>query len=100
MTFVAFQRLPMTRGIPTGRYAVSRLRTLAEAAALLARHGLADGGTRDFRPRSIRSPVAGILARRSGRIGDDEIEALVGFVLAPKNRPQVGYLSHARKGRL
>lgn len=97
---VAFQRLPMTRVMPTGRYAASRLRTPAEVAALLASHGLADGGTCDFRPGSIRSLVAGILARRSGRIGDDEIEALVGFVLAPKSRPQVTYLGHARKGRL
>ncbi|MFE1775649.1 class I SAM-dependent methyltransferase [Streptomyces sp. NPDC059008] len=96
----AFQRLPMTRVVPAGRYAARRLRTPAEVAALLARHGLADGGVCDFAPRSVRGLLSGILARRSGRIGDDEIEAVAGFALAPKRRPLVTYLGHARKGRL
>lgn len=97
---VAFQRLPMTRVVPAGRYAARRLRTPAEVAALLARHGLADGGVCDFAPRGVRSLVTGIRARRSGRIGDDEIEAVAGFALAPERRPLVTYLGHARKGRL
>ncbi|MGW1379330.1 class I SAM-dependent methyltransferase [Streptomyces sp. NPDC002446] len=97
---VAFQRLPMTRVVPAGRYAARRLRTPAEVAELLARHGLADGGVCDFAPRSVRSLVAGILARRRGRIGDDELASVVGFALAPQARPLVTYLGHARKGRL
>ncbi|MGP8303713.1 class I SAM-dependent methyltransferase [Streptomyces inhibens] len=97
---VAFQRLPMTRVVPAGRYAARRLRPPAEVAELLARHGLADGGICDFKPRSVRSLIAGVLARRRGRITDDEIEAVVGFALAPKSKPLVTYLGHARKGRL
>ncbi|MEU9122552.1 methyltransferase domain-containing protein [Streptomyces sp. NPDC048506] len=97
---VAFQRLPMTRVVPAGRYAARRLRTPAEVAALLARHGLTDGGICDFKPRSVRSLMAGILARRSGRIDDDALQDLVGFALAPEGRPVVTYLGHARKGRL
>ncbi|MER7156882.1 methyltransferase domain-containing protein, partial [Streptomyces lydicus] len=97
---VAFQRLPLTRIMPAGRYAARRLRTPAEVAALLARHGLTDGGTCDFRPRDLRSLVAGTLARRRGRIGDDTLAEAVGCELAPGSAPLVTYLGHARKGRL
>ncbi|MFI0790252.1 class I SAM-dependent methyltransferase [Streptomyces lydicus] len=97
---VAFQRLPLTRIMPAGRYAARRLRTPAEVAALLARHGLTGAGICDFRPRDLRSLVAGTLARRRGRIGDDALAEAVGCELAPGSAPLVTYLGHARKGRL
>ncbi|MCR8573336.1 methyltransferase domain-containing protein [Streptomyces sp. Isolate_219] len=97
---VAFQRLPMTRIVPAGRYAASRLRTPSEVAALLARHGLTDGGICDFKPHSVRGLIAGVRARRAGRVTDDVLEAMVGFALAPGSKPLVTYLGHARKGRL
>lgn len=94
---VAFQGLPMTRIMPAGRYAASRLRTPAEVAALLARHGLRNADTCDFKPRTVRSLIAAVLARRRGRITDDEVAHMVDFELSPDASPLVTYLGYARK---
>ncbi|MFJ9852257.1 class I SAM-dependent methyltransferase [Streptomyces sp. NPDC101150] len=94
---VAFQRLPMTRVVPAGRYAARRLRKPAEVAALVARHGLRHAETCHFKPRSARSLISAVLGRRRGRITDDEIASLTDFQLAPGTSPLVTYLGHARK---
>ncbi|MEU1663839.1 methyltransferase domain-containing protein [Streptomyces sparsogenes] len=94
---LAFQRLPMTRIMPPGRYTAARLRTPAELTAALARHGLRHEGVCDFKPRDPRGLIKATMARRRGRITDEEIPPMVDFVLAPDARPQVTYLGHARK---
>jgi 2-polyprenyl-6-hydroxyphenyl methylase/3-demethylubiquinone-9 3-methyltransferase len=93
----AFQALPMTRIMPPGRYAAARLRTPAEMAALLDRHGLRSQDICGFKPANARSLVTATLARRRGRITDEQIPPIVGFVLAPHSRPVVTYLGYARK---
>ncbi|MET8009266.1 hypothetical protein ABZU86_09645 [Streptomyces sp. NPDC005271] len=94
----AFQRLPMTRIMPAGRYAAARLRTPAELAAALDRQGLRHEDTCAFKPKDPRSLVKATMARRRGRIGDEQIPPVVRFVLAPDAKPQVTYLGYARKG--
>ncbi|KAK1177496.1 class I SAM-dependent methyltransferase [Streptomyces sp. NBS 14/10] len=94
---IAFQRLPMTRIMPPGRYAAERLRTPAEMTEALRRHGLRNEDICDFKPRDPRSLVKATMDRRRGRITDEEIPPIVDFVLAPDTRPQVTYLGHARK---
>ncbi|WP_065967018.1 class I SAM-dependent methyltransferase [Streptomyces sparsogenes] len=94
---LAFQRLPMTRIMPPGRYAAGRLRTPAELTEALARHGLRHEDVCDFKPRDPRGLIKATMARRRGRITDEEIPPVVDFVLAPDTRPQVTYLGHARK---
>ncbi|MGO4429477.1 class I SAM-dependent methyltransferase, partial [Streptomyces sp. MCAF7] len=54
---IAFQRLPMTRIMPPGRYAAARLRTPAEMTEALRRHGLRNEDICDFKPRDPRSLV-------------------------------------------
>ncbi|MES4908788.1 MULTISPECIES: methyltransferase domain-containing protein [unclassified Streptomyces] len=95
---LAFQRLPMTRIMPPGRYAAARLRTPAELTEALRRHGLRNEDVCDFQPRDPRGLVKATMARRRGRITDEEIPPIVDFVLAPDARPQVTYLGYARKG--
>ncbi|MEU9043643.1 MULTISPECIES: methyltransferase domain-containing protein [unclassified Kitasatospora] len=93
----AFQAIPMTRIMPPGRYRADRLRTPAEVAAALARHGLRNQDVREFKPRNPLNLVRAVLARRGGRITDEEIPPLVDFVLSPAARPQVTYLGRAVK---
>ncbi|WP_267959182.1 hypothetical protein [Streptomyces sp. NRRL S-1813] len=40
------------------------------------------------------------MARRSGRLTDDAIKAVVAWARAPEVRPLATYIGHARKGRL
>ncbi len=95
----AFQAVPMTRIMPPGRYRADRLRTPAEVAAALARHGLRNRDVREFKPRNPLGLVRAILARRGGRITDEEIPPLVDFVLSPAAaRPLVTYVGYAVKG--
>jgi 2-polyprenyl-6-hydroxyphenyl methylase/3-demethylubiquinone-9 3-methyltransferase len=93
----AFQALPMTRVMPVGRYAAARLRTPAELAEALQRHGLHNEDVCDFKPKDPRRLITAILARRRGQISDEEIAPIVEFVLAPGRRPPVTYLGYARK---
>ncbi|MEW9552588.1 class I SAM-dependent methyltransferase [Nonomuraea sp. NPDC050783] len=93
----AFQALPMTRIMPPGRYAADRLRPPAELAAAMRRHGLLPQDVCGFKPRSAGALVRATLARRRGRIGDEEIARMVSFVLDPHGRPVVTYLGHARR---
>ncbi|TVL89713.1 methyltransferase domain-containing protein [Streptomyces sp. SAJ15] len=93
----AFQSLPMTRIMPPGRYAAARLRPPAEVAATLERHGLRNEDVCDFKPKNPPSLVKAVLARRRGRITDEEIPPIVDFVLAPGARPLVTYLGYARR---
>lgn len=93
----AFQALPMTRIVPPGRYAADRLRTPDELAAVLDRHRLRNEDTCSFKPKHVRRLINATLARRRGRITDEQIPAIVDFVLAPKGRPVVTYLGYARK---
>jgi 2-polyprenyl-6-hydroxyphenyl methylase/3-demethylubiquinone-9 3-methyltransferase len=69
----------------------------AELAALLDRHGLRNRDICDFKPKSPRSLITAILARRRGRITDEEIPPIVSFILSPHSRPVVTYLGYARK---
>ncbi|WNE94772.1 methyltransferase domain-containing protein [Streptomyces luomodiensis] len=94
----AFQRLPMTRIMPAGRYTAARLRTPAELTTALDRHGLRNEDICDFKPKDPRSLVKATMARRRGRISDEQIPPIVDFVLAPDARPLVTYLGYARKG--
>ncbi|MFI0731301.1 class I SAM-dependent methyltransferase [Streptomyces sp. NPDC021225] len=94
---IAFQRLPMTRIMPPGRYAAERMRTPAEMTEALRRHELRNQDICDFKPRDPRSLVKATMDRRRGRITDEEIPPIVDFVLAPDTRPQVTYLGYARK---
>jgi 2-polyprenyl-6-hydroxyphenyl methylase / 3-demethylubiquinone-9 3-methyltransferase len=93
----AFQALPMTRIMPPGRYAADRLRTPAELAAVLDRHRLRNEDTCSFKPKDVRNLITATLARRRGQISDEQIPAIVDFVLAPDSRPVVTYLGYARK---
>ncbi|GAB7185409.1 hypothetical protein ATKI12_5240 [Kitasatospora sp. Ki12] len=94
----AFQAVPMTRIMPPGRYSADRLRPPAELAAALSRHGLHNRDVREFKPRNPLGLVRAVLARRAGRITDEEIPPLVDFVLSPAARPLVTYLGYAVKG--
>ncbi|GIG63986.1 class I SAM-dependent methyltransferase [Phytomonospora endophytica] len=94
----AFQGIGMTRIMPRGRYTAARLRPPAELAAEMRRHGLRNADVCDFKPRDPRNLVKAVLARRKGRITDDEIPPLVDFVLDPRGKPVVTYLGYATKG--
>ncbi|TJZ58661.1 methyltransferase domain-containing protein [Streptomyces piniterrae] len=94
---VAFQSLPMTRVMPAGRYAARRLRTPGEVAEHMARHGLHPADTCHFKPSAVRSLLTAVLARRRGRITDDQVATMVNFELAPGSKPLVTYLGYARK---
>jgi 2-polyprenyl-6-hydroxyphenyl methylase / 3-demethylubiquinone-9 3-methyltransferase len=95
----AFQALPVTRIMPPGRYTAERLRTPAELVALLDRHGLRNQDICGFKPRDPRSLIKATLARRRGRITDEQIPPIVGFILAPHSRPVVTYFGYATKAR-
>lgn len=93
----AFQALPMTRVMPAGRYAGARLRPPAELVAVLDRYGLRNEDICGFKPKDPRSLIKATRARRRGQISDEQIPAIVDFVLAPDSRPLVTYLGYARK---
>jgi 2-polyprenyl-6-hydroxyphenyl methylase/3-demethylubiquinone-9 3-methyltransferase len=93
----AFQALPMTRIMPPGRYAAARLRTPAELAEVLDRHGLHNENICGFKPKNPLNLVKATLARRRGQIADEDIPPIVDFVLTPDGRPVVTYLGYARK---
>jgi 2-polyprenyl-6-hydroxyphenyl methylase / 3-demethylubiquinone-9 3-methyltransferase len=93
----AFQAFPSTRIMPPGRYSAERLRRPQEMADALARAGLTSEEACGFAPRSLRALVSAVLARRRGRITDDEIPNVVGFELTPSHSPVVTYLGFARK---
>lgn len=93
----AFQAFPPTRIMPPGRYSAERLRPPQEMADALARAGLTSEDVCGFAPRSGRALVSSVLARRRGRITDEEIPALAGFELTPDHAPVVTYLGSARK---
>ncbi|GAA0352343.1 class I SAM-dependent methyltransferase [Actinoallomurus spadix] len=93
----AFQGIPQTRIMPRGRYAAARLRPPAELARVFERHHLRNEDVCGFKPARPRDLVTAVLARRRGRITDDDIAAACPFVLDPDHRPAVTYLGHARK---
>ncbi len=93
----AFQGVPFTRIMPPGRYAVSRLRPPAEVDAALAAHGLHGEEVCSFKPASIGRLVLAVLRRRRGRLTDDEVGPLTGFVLDPNGTPIVTYVGWASK---
>ena len=96
---VAFQRFPMTRIMPPGRYSAARLRPPREMVDLLAGHGLRTVDVRGFKPRAVSGLVKAVRQRRAGRITDDEVPALTDFVLEkPGALPLVTYLGAARHG--
>ncbi|WP_129667660.1 class I SAM-dependent methyltransferase [Phytoactinopolyspora endophytica] len=92
-----FQTLPMTRFMPRRRYSADRLRTPAEMSDALARQGLTNREICAFVPRSVRGLAKAVLARRHGRITDDEIPPIVDFALAPGKKSVVTYFGHAVK---
>ncbi|MGI5330915.1 class I SAM-dependent methyltransferase, partial [Actinomadura nitritigenes] len=85
----AFQALPPTRIMPRGRYAAARLRTPAEVAAALAAHGLRNEDVCPFKPANVLDLVRATVARRKGRIADEAIPGMTGFVLEPDGKPIV-----------
>lgn len=93
----AFQGIPFTRIMPPGRYAAARLRPPAEVEAALAAHGLHSQDVCGFKPASIGRLVVAVLRRRRGRLTDDQVGPLAGFVLDPDGPPLVTYLGWARK---
>lgn len=93
----AFQAIPLTRIMPPHRYRAERLRPPAEVAAALAAAGLTGEDVCGFRPRSIGALVRAVLARKSGRLRDEDLPAVVEFVLDPGHEPVVTYLGAARK---
>lgn len=95
----AFQALPSTRIMPRGRYTAARLRTPEEVAAALAAHGLRNEDVCSFKPANVLDLVRATVARRKGRIADEAIPGMTGFVLEPDGKPIVTYLGHARPDR-
>jgi 2-polyprenyl-6-hydroxyphenyl methylase/3-demethylubiquinone-9 3-methyltransferase len=93
----AFQTFPVTRIMPPGRYRAARLRPPRELADALGGSELVSEDVCAFQPRSARALIAAVLARRRGRITDEEIPSVVEFDLAPDHRPLVTYLGSARK---
>lgn len=93
----AFQAFPPTRIVPPGRYGAARLRPPQEMAGALAMAGLRSEDVCGFEPRSARALVSSVLARKRGRITDEDISAAVGFRLSPGHNPVVTYLGSARK---
>jgi 2-polyprenyl-6-hydroxyphenyl methylase/3-demethylubiquinone-9 3-methyltransferase len=94
---VVFQGLPLTRIMPPGRYAASRLRGPGELGEALARHGLRNEDVCDFKPRNPASLLKAVLARRRGAITDEQIPPIVDFVRVPDGSPLVTYLGYARR---
>lgn len=92
-----FQGFPATRIMPPGRYAGSRLRRPREVSELLAANGLAGEDVCAFQPRSALALIKAVLARRRGRITEDQISGMVDFTLTPGHHPLVTYLGVARK---
>ncbi len=95
----AFQAIPLTRIMPRHRYRADRLRPPAEVSAALATAGLTSEDVCGFRPRSVGALVRAVLARKSGRLRDDDLPSAVDFVLDPGHEPLVTYLGAARKSR-
>ncbi len=95
----AFQAVPLTRIMPPHRYRADRLRPPADVAAALAAAGVTSEDVCGFRPRSVAALVRAVLARKSGRLRDEDLPAAVEFVLDPGHEPLVTYLGAARKPR-
>jgi len=95
----AFQAIPATRIMPRHRYRAERLRPPAEVADALTAAGLSSEEVCGFHPRSISALVRSVLARKSGRLRDEDLAAAVDFVLDPDHEPPVTYLGTARKPR-
>lgn len=94
-----FQTFRGTRIMPSGRYSSRRLRRPDELVAALEWHGLRNEDICSFKPKDPRSLVRAVLARRRGEITDEQIPAIVDFVLEPEGHPIVTYLGHALKGQ-
>ncbi|MEV4256049.1 methyltransferase domain-containing protein [Spirillospora sp. NPDC049652] len=92
----AFQALPFTRIMPPGRYSAARLRPPEEIAAVLAAHGLRNEDVCSFKPSNVLDLVRATVARRKGKIDDEAIPGMTGFVLEPDGKPIVTYLGYAR----
>lgn len=92
----AFQKLPLTRIMPPGRYTAARLRPPEEVAAVLAAHGLRNEDVCSFKPKNVLDLVRATVARRRGKIDDEAIPGMTDFVLEPDGKPIVTYLGHAR----
>jgi 2-polyprenyl-6-hydroxyphenyl methylase / 3-demethylubiquinone-9 3-methyltransferase len=93
----AFQAIPVTRIMPRHRYSAARLRPPAELGALLAAHGLRNEQVCAFKPKDPRNLIKATIARRQGKITDDQLPPLVDMVLEPDGAPVVTYLGYARK---
>lgn len=95
----AFQAIPATRIMPRHRYRAERLRPPAEVADALTAAGLSSEDVCGFHPRSTSALVRAVLARKNGRLRDEDLPAAVDFVLDPDHEPPVTYLGAARKPR-
>jgi 2-polyprenyl-6-hydroxyphenyl methylase/3-demethylubiquinone-9 3-methyltransferase len=83
--------------MPPGRYRADRLRRPDSVVAALERAGLRSEDITGFKPTSILALVRAVLARRGGRLTDEDIPGAVEFVLDPGHQPVVTYLGSARK---
>jgi 2-polyprenyl-6-hydroxyphenyl methylase/3-demethylubiquinone-9 3-methyltransferase len=95
----AFQAIPATRIMPRHRYRAARLRPPAEVAAALTAAGLTSEDVCGFHPRSVIALVRAVLARKAGRLRDEDLADAVEFVLDPDHEPPVTYLGSARRPR-
>jgi 2-polyprenyl-6-hydroxyphenyl methylase/3-demethylubiquinone-9 3-methyltransferase len=92
-----FQAIPMTRIMPPGRYSAGRLRPPATLVRTLAAQGLRNQDICAFKPKNPPDLIKAVLARRRGKVTDDEAGAMADFVLDPAGRPLVTYLGYARR---
>jgi 2-polyprenyl-6-hydroxyphenyl methylase/3-demethylubiquinone-9 3-methyltransferase len=96
----AIQSWPWTRFMPRHRYAWDRLRSPAEVAAAMARHGLRSHDVRGCLPANLLRLLRAMLRARRGTIDDEALARLAGMHLAPAGRhPDVTYLGYGIKER-
>lgn len=95
---IVFPRMPPTRIMPVGRYTGSRLRNPRLLEDACQRSGMAVDSVVGFEPASIGSLVRAVLARRAGRIADDDLPDAAGFRLSNEDHaPVVTYFVIATK---
>lgn len=94
----AFQRFPLTRIMPAGRYARANLRSPQSLRDGCAAVGLTVDLVVGFEPASVGSLVKAVVGRRAGRLRDDELAGAADFRLSdPDHAPVVTYFAVATK---
>lgn len=95
-----FQQVPGTKVMPPHRYRADRLRNPDRLAELCRGAGLDVERTIGYEPASAAALITSLLARRRGRITDQDLATRAGFKLsAPGHAPPVTYYLVCRKPR-